>query len=530
MNKLVIRLAAVLLSMLCVQVNAASPDGKAIYDRTCVACHGTGATGAPKLGDAVAWAPRIKAGSKALVASAIKGKGVMPAKGGNASLSNAEVQAAVNYIISQSGSGAKSAEAAAPAAAGAPAVAAAGGGDANGKAVYDSTCGACHATGAAGAPKTGDAAAWAPRIKAGQAAMVANATKGKGAMPAKGGNAKLTDAEMQAAVKYIVSQSGSGGKSAEAAAPSAAAAPTAVAAAGGDANGKTIYDSTCGACHATGAAGAPKTGDVAAWAPRIKTGQAALVASATKGKGAMPAKGGNAKLSDAEMQAAVKYMISQSGSGAKSPEAATPSAAAAPAVVAAAPAAAPATAPPAAAAPAGPPTVAAAGGVNTFNRLMQPAAKRNLPPAEDGIHDPANDGTLSLQPPLAAFGALTKSNDGNRVDWVKSLNENKINPRFDRNDPNAKPMVMDMNIVREVKGSMPDVVYPHKEHTQWLDCSNCHPAIFIPQKGANQISMAAILLGQKCGVCHGKVAFPVSDCRRCHSKTKTPVVKADAKP
>ena len=81
-------------------------------------------------------------------------------------------------------------------------------------------------------------------------------------------------------------------------------------------------------------------------------------------------------------------------------------------------------------------------------------------------------------------------------------------------------MIMDLNIVREVKGSMPDVVYPHKEHTEWLDCSNCHPAIFIPQKGANQISMASILLGQKCGVCHGKVAFPVSECRKCHSKQK----------
>ena len=80
--------------------------------------------------------------------------------------------------------------------------------------------------------------------------------------------------------------------------------------------------------------------------------------------------------------------------------------------------------------------------------------------------------------------------------------------------------MLDFNIVREVKGSMPDVVYPHKQHTEWLDCSNCHPAIFIPQKGANQISMAAILLGEKCGVCHGKVAFPVSECRLCHSKKK----------
>ena len=91
---------------------------------------------------------------------------------------------------------------------------------------------------------------------------------------------------------------------------------------------------------------------------------------------------------------------------------------------------------------------------------------------------------------------------------------------------------MDMNIVREVKGSMPDVVYPHKQHTEWLDCSNCHTGIFIPQKGANVMSMAAILLGEKCGVCHGKVAFPVSECRLCHSKKKeaarTPVAAVPA--
>lgn len=400
----------------------------------------------------------------------------------------------------------------------------------DGKAIYEKTCVACHGTGAAGAPKLGDAAAWAPRIKTGQAALVASAIKGKGVMPARGGNASLSNAEVQAAVSYIITQSGSGAKSAEAAAPTAAAAPTVAAAAGGEANGKAIYDSTCGACHATGAAGAPKLGDAGAWAPRIKTGPTALVASAIKGKGAMPARGGNAKLSNAEVQAAVSYIISQSGSGAKSAKAAD----AAPAAATTAPTAvAPAAAAPVAiASPAAPEAPATAAGVNTFNRLMVPAGKRNLPPAEDGIHDPANDGTQSLQPPLTAFSQLAKSNDGNRVDWVKSLNESKINPRFDRNDPNAKPMVMDMNIVREVKGSMPDVVYPHKEHTQWLDCSNCHPAIFIPQKGANQISMAAILLGQKCGVCHGKVAFPVSDCRRCHSKTKTaaPVKAAAAKP
>ena len=158
--------------------------------------------------------------------------------------------------------------------------------------------------------------------------------------------------------------------------------------------------------------------------------------------------------------------------------------------------------------------------INTFNRLMKPKAQRNLPPAQDGIHDPGVDETHRLQPPREAFKDLVSSSWGNQINWVQSMNLGKINPRVDRLDPAAAPIVFDLNIVREVKGSMPDVVYPHKQHTEWLDCSNCHPAIFIPQKGANQISMASILLGEKCGVCHGKVAFPVSECRLCHSKKK----------
>jgi c(7)-type cytochrome triheme protein len=85
-----------------------------------------------------------------------------------------------------------------------------------------------------------------------------------------------------------------------------------------------------------------------------------------------------------------------------------------------------------------------------------------------------------------------------------------------------------LDIVRVVKASMPDVVFPHKPHTQWLHCSNCHPKIFIPQANANTINMSAILLGQKCGVCHGKVSFPITtkSCTKCHSKPKP----ADWKP
>lgn len=163
---------------------------------------------------------------------------------------------------------------------------------------------------------------------------------------------------------------------------------------------------------------------------------------------------------------------------------------------------------------------------NSFNRLMKAPSKRNPPPAEDGIHDKDNDGTYVLQPPKEQFSQMPKGKSGNYVDWVKALEDGKITPRYDRTDPSVKPIIMDLNIVREVKGSMPDVVYPHKQHTEWLDCSNCHPAIFIPQKGANQMSMASIILGEKCGVCHGKVAFPVAECRRCHSKPKSKSVNA----
>jgi c(7)-type cytochrome triheme protein len=323
---------------------------------------------------------------------------------------------------------------------------------------------------------------------------------------------------------------------------------------------KAIYESTCAACHATGVIGAPKFGDAAQWQERLKKGRDALYKSALNGtpKG-MPPKGGKAELTDTQIKATVDYLISggaattakadakpdAKGDAKKAPakgnetvakaapaapaapSASAPAAAAAPSTAAPAAPATPAAVPAPAAAPAAPtqqaaaaPPVGSAAEVNAFNRLLRPATRYNLPAAESGIHDPANDAVRALQPPALAFADLPKSLAGNRVDWVKALENKKIAPRWEKVDPKAQPAVMDLNIVREVKGSMPDVVYPHKQHTEWLDCANCHPSIFVPQKGANQISMAAILLGQKCGVCHGKVAFPVSECRLCHSKKK----------
>ena len=301
---------------------------------------------------------------------------------------------------------------------------------------------------------------------------------------------------------------------------------------------KAVYEANCVACHGAGVLGAPKLGDAAAWAPRAKGGIDALVKRAIAGtpKG-MPPRGGRADLNDAQLRAVIEYMM-----GPAAPKAAArasepgpaparaaevrpaePRSAAAPPVAAAPVAAVPASAPAAAApvlAVGAAPTPPATAEVNAFNRLLKPVGRVNRPAVESGIHDPTNDMTLQLQPPATAFLAMPKSMAGNHVDWVKSLDGKAIAPRWDRLDPAANAVVMDLNIVREVKGSMPDVVYPHRQHTEWLDCSNCHPSIFIPQKGANQISMASILLGQKCGVCHGKVAFPVSECRLCHSKKK----------
>ena len=90
-----------------------------------------------------------------------------------------------------------------------------------------------------------------------------------------------------------------------AAAQPAGAAP----AKAGAADGKTVAETACGVCHAAGVAGAPKLGDKAAWAPRIKQGKDTLYAAALKGKGAMPPKGGNTALSDEAVKAAVDHML-----------------------------------------------------------------------------------------------------------------------------------------------------------------------------------------------------------------------------
>ncbi len=74
--------------------------GKQTYEQVCFACHASGVAGSPKFGDADAWAPRIATGKAALYTSAINGKGAMPAKGGQPSLSDEVIKATVDYMVS----------------------------------------------------------------------------------------------------------------------------------------------------------------------------------------------------------------------------------------------------------------------------------------------------------------------------------------------------------------------------------------------------------------------------------------------
>ncbi|PUA98505.1 cytochrome c5 [Acidovorax sp. 107] len=200
----------------------------------------------------------------------------------------------------------------------------------SGEDVFKAQCSACHASGAAGAPKFGDAAAWAARIGTGFEALVQSALKGKGAMAPQGGG-DFNDTEIARAVAYMANAGGAkfaepaapaaAGAQADAApaaaavaapapaaAPVAAAAPAAPAPAAASAGaGEALYKQACQVCHAAGVAGAPKFGDKAAWATRLSVGIDALYASAAKGKGAMPPRGGT-QASDADLRAAVEFM------------------------------------------------------------------------------------------------------------------------------------------------------------------------------------------------------------------------------
>ena len=228
---------------------ASLKNGEQVFTAQCSACHTAGALGAPKLGDAGAWAARIKTGLNALIHSAVAGKGQMPPQTGG-DFSDYEIARAVVFMSNKGGA---SFPEPAPPAASAPA-----------------TTNAAANAGGTGAVATAGATAAAPNA---------------GGSPKADASAKKPDTQVAAAP-----------------APAAPAAATAA---------PSLYAQTCATCHALGIAGAPKVGDKAGWGPRIAQGVDALTASAIKGKGAMPPKGGSSA-SDDDIKAVVTYMVNAS--------------------------------------------------------------------------------------------------------------------------------------------------------------------------------------------------------------------------
>ena len=138
------------------------------------------------------------------------------------------------------------------------------------------------------------------------------------------------------------------------------------------------------------------------------------------------------------------------------------------------------------------------------------------PLERDNLHDPENPGLEYMQNPAEALSRLPGDNAGNKVDWVRALRNGYIRPRSQLMK-NAPVRILDTDILLNKTGSIPRVRFPHKAHTEWLDCGNCHDHIFKSKAGATPITMGKILEGEYCGVCHGAVAFPLTECNRCHS-------------
>jgi cytochrome c5 len=175
----------------------------------------------------------------------------------------------------------------------------------SGEQVVASACVSCHTSGERGAPKIGDQKAWSARAARGLTALTQEALQGIRQMPAHGGSPGLSDKEIERAITTMVNKSG--GHWVE---PIDATRPAPAR------SGEQVVKTQCVKCHGEGTGGAPRIGDRAAWIPRLKNGLDATVRSAVNGHGGMPARGGMADLSDAEIRSAVTYMLNAAGASA----------------------------------------------------------------------------------------------------------------------------------------------------------------------------------------------------------------------
>jgi cytochrome c5 len=185
---------AVLAAALCAPVAAqtAARDGKQVVTEVCATCHATGRDGAPAIGNKKAWARRAERGLSGLTQTAITGLRKMPPHGGKLDVTDLEIRRAITYMVNQSGG--KWTEPIDRASVPKPR---------SGADIVKAQCVKCHGTGEGGAPQLGDKRAWVNRAKDGFDSLVQSAIRGHGGMPARGGMADLTDAEMRLAVAYL---------------------------------------------------------------------------------------------------------------------------------------------------------------------------------------------------------------------------------------------------------------------------------------------------------------------------------------
>ena len=162
-----------------------------------------------------------------------------------------------------------------------------------------------------------------------------------------------------------------------------------------------------------------------------------------------------------------------------------------------------------------------------FLSNMAVAAGNWRPLNKDDLHDPTSPAIGQLQEPAEALSKLPPDNTGNMVRWVEAIEKGHIEPRSNI-FPDTQVKLLDQDILMNLNGGTPIVRFPHRAHTLWLDCGNCHDQLFKPVTGGNQLSMMLILQGEQCGVCHGAVAFPLTECNRCHSVPRPTVAKPAA--
>lgn len=142
-----------------------------------------------------------------------------------------------------------------------------------------------------------------------------------------------------------------------------------------------------------------------------------------------------------------------------------------------------------------------------------------IPFAEDGIRDPEGPMINVYQHPSEALAKFPRDSAG-IIDWAKAMDMGLLIGRVNVTGTATKE-TKDLDIIMKNTGDSDYVKFPHRQHTLQMDCSNCHPSIFAEKAGSTKISMDDIYSGNKCGMCHGTVAFPPKkNCERCHSQKK----------